>query len=68
MRQYTVWVVVVMGTLRMWPDDAVAFRGFLWIRPPAMRVHSPVRTRAVKLFTAFALNFPVGLQMRSAGL
>ena len=39
-----VGVVVVMSALRMWPDDAVAFRGFLWIRPPAMRIHSPVRT------------------------
>jgi len=43
------------GYLRMWPDDAVVFRGFLWIRPPAMRIHSPVRTRAVKLFTASAV-------------
>ena len=50
-----VWVVVVVGTLRMWLDGAVVFRGFLWIRPPAMRIHSPVRTRAVKLFTASAV-------------
>ena len=50
-----VGVVVVMCALRMWPDDAVVFRGFLWIRPPAMRIHSPVRTRAVKLFTASAV-------------
>ena len=44
--------VVVVGTLRIWPDDAVVLRGFLWIRPPAMRIHPPVRTRAVKLFNS----------------